>query len=88
MFSGKKPEEHGHEKFVIDDRLVRREDIKVEFIWDILHKKGLNVQVLNVPFVVPPYSFGVDFQPIGFGLPTNEKEWQGGGLCAGVVYKA
>jgi len=21
-------------------------------------------------------SFGVDFKPVGFGLPTNEKEWQ------------
>jgi predicted AlkP superfamily phosphohydrolase/phosphomutase len=30
----------------------------------------------NVPFIVPPYSFGVDFKPVGFGLPTNEKEWQ------------
>jgi len=34
------------------------------------------VKALNVPFVVPPYSFRVDFKPVGFGLPTNEKEWQ------------
>ncbi len=76
MFCGKKPEEHGHESFVVDDRLVKREDIKVEFIWDILQRKGRKVKVLNVPFVVPPYSFGVDFKPVGFGLPTNEKEWR------------
>ena len=76
MFCGKTPEEHGHGSFVAGDRLVRREDIKVEFIWDILHRQGKKVKVLNVPFVVPPYSFGVDFKPVGFGLPTNEKEWQ------------
>lgn len=76
MFCGKNPEEHGHESFVDGGRLVRRENIAVDFIWDILHREGKKVRVLNVPFVVPPYSFQVDFKPIGFGLPTNEKEWQ------------
>lgn len=75
MFSGKRPEEHGHSNFVAGDRLVKREDIKVDFVWDILHREGKKVRVLNVPFVVPPYSFQVDFRPVGFGLPTNEKEW-------------
>ena len=75
MFSGKSPDEHGHENFVAGDRLVKREDIKVEFVWDILHREGRKVRVLNVPFVVPPYSFQVDFKPVGFGLPTNEEEW-------------
>jgi len=76
IFSGKTPKEHRHDSFVVGDRLVRREDIKVDFIWDILHRAGKKVKVLNVPFIVPPYSFGVDFRPVGFGLPTNEKEWQ------------
>lgn len=76
MFSGKTVEEHGHESFVIRDKLVKREDIEVEFIWDVLHKEGKKVRALNIPFVVPPYCFGVDFKPVGFGLPTNEKEWQ------------
>ena len=75
MFCGKALEEHGHESFVIGDRLAKRQDIKVEFIWDILHREGKKVKVLNVPFIVPPYSFGVDFKPVGFGLPTNEREW-------------
>lgn len=75
MFCGLTPQEHGHDSFVSGDRLVRREDIKVQFIWDILHQQGKKVMALNVPFVVPPYSFGVDFKPVGFGLPTNEKEW-------------
>jgi predicted AlkP superfamily phosphohydrolase/phosphomutase len=75
MFCGKTYEEHGHDSFVAGDRLVKREDIKVEFIWDILHREGKKIKALNVPFVVPPYSFGVNFQPVGFGLPTNEKEW-------------
>jgi len=76
MFCGKTPEEHGHQSFVADDRLLKREDIRAEFIWDILHRQGKKVKVLNVPFIVPPFSFGVDFRPVGFGLPTNEKEWQ------------
>ena len=76
MFCGKTPQEHGHESYVVDGDIVKREDIKVDFIWDILHKQGKKVKALNVPFVVPPYSFNVDFKPVGFGLPTNEKEWQ------------
>jgi predicted AlkP superfamily phosphohydrolase/phosphomutase len=76
MFSGKTPEEHGHEEFVTKGKLVKREDIKVDFIWDVLERTGKKVRALNVPFVVPPYSFQVDFKPVGFGLPTNEKEWQ------------
>jgi len=76
MFCGKTPPEHGHASYTVNRKLVKREDIKVDFIWDILHQEGTKVKALNVPFVVPPYSFGVDFRPIGFGLPTNEKEWQ------------
>jgi len=76
MFCGKTFEEHGHDSFAVGGSIVKREDIKVDFIWDILHREGKNVKAFNVPFVVPPYSFGVDFRPVGFGLPTNEKEWQ------------
>ena len=77
MFSGKLPEEHKHGSYVVNGELVKREDIKMDFIWDILHREGKKVKALNVPFVVPPYSFNVDFKPVGFGLPTNEKEWEG-----------
>ena len=76
IFTGKMPEEHGHKSYVVDGNIVKREDIKVDFIWDVLHKEGKKVKALNVPFIVPPYSFGVDFRPIGFGLPTDDKEWQ------------
>lgn len=76
MFSGKTPEEHRHESFIADNKLVKREDIKVDFIWDILHREGKKVKALNVPFIVPPYSYGIDFKPVGFGLPTNAREWQ------------
>ncbi len=76
MFSGKMPEEHGHRSYVVEGNIIKREDIRVDFIWDILNKEGKKVKVLNVPFIVPPYSFNVDFKPVGFGLPTNEKEWQ------------
>lgn len=75
MFSGKLPEEHRHKDFTVGNKIVRREDIKVDFIWDVLDKK-FDVRVLNVPFVVPPYSFNVDFTPVGFGLPSTEEEWE------------
>jgi predicted AlkP superfamily phosphohydrolase/phosphomutase len=76
MFCGKTPEEHGHHSYAVEGNIVKREDIKVDFIWDVLDKDGKKVKALNVPFIVPPYSFNVDFKPVGFGLPTNEKEWQ------------
>jgi len=76
MFCGKMPQEHGHHAFVSEGNLVKREDIAVEFIWDILQRKGKKVRVLNAPFIVPPYCFNADFKPVGFGFPTNEKEWQ------------
>jgi len=75
IFSGKMPAEHGHKSYVVDGNIVKREDIKVDFVWDVLDKEGRKAKALNVPFVVPPYSFNVDFKPVGFGLPTNEKEW-------------
>jgi len=76
IFSGKTPEQHGHKSYVVNGTIVKRENIKVDFIWDVLAREGKKAKALNVPFVVPPYSFGVDFKPVGFGLPTNEKEWQ------------
>ena len=75
MFSGKLLVEHKHESYVVNGEIVKREDIKVDFIWDVLEREDKKVKALNVPFVVPPYSFGVNFKPVGFGLPTNEKEW-------------
>jgi predicted AlkP superfamily phosphohydrolase/phosphomutase len=76
MFCGKTPEEHGHHSYAVNGNIVKRQDIKVDFIWDVLDREGKRAKALNVPFVVPPYSFNVDFKPVGFGLPTNEKEWQ------------
>ena len=76
MFCGKTPEEHGHHSYAVNGNIVKRQDIKVDFIWDVLDKQGKKAKAVNVPFVVPPYSFNVDFKPVGFGLPTNEKEWQ------------
>ena len=76
MFCGKTPPEHRHESYVVNGNIVKREDIKVDFIWDILQRQGKVARALNVPFVVPPYCFKVNFKPVGFGLPTDEREWQ------------
>jgi predicted AlkP superfamily phosphohydrolase/phosphomutase len=76
MFCGKKLAEHGHQAYVKNGNLVTRADIPADFVWDILQRAGKKVFALNVPFIVPPYSFQVNFKPVGFGLPTNPKEWQ------------
>jgi predicted AlkP superfamily phosphohydrolase/phosphomutase len=71
MFSGKTPDEHRHTNFVIKGAVQKRSNIKVEFIWDVLHKQGVDVRVLQVPFVYPPYNFRCDFLPIKNGLSTE-----------------
>lgn len=74
MFCGLPPEKHGHFDYVKDGEIVKREDIKVEFIWDILDREGISVKALNIPFVVPPYCYNVDFTPVAEGLPIEEHE--------------
>jgi len=74
MFCGLPPEKHGHFDYVKDGEIVKREDIKVEFIWDILDREGISVKALNIPFVVPPYCYNVEFTPVAEGLPIEEHE--------------
>ncbi|OKY77521.1 MAG: Phosphodiesterase of AP superfamily [Candidatus Methanohalarchaeum thermophilum] len=75
MFSGAYPSEHGHREFVGGDGdIVKREDIPVDFIWDELDN-DFDVRAINVPFVVPTFSFNDDFEAPGFGLPTDPDEW-------------
>lgn len=74
MFCGLKPEEHGHHDFVENGNIVTREDINVDFIWDLLDRKGISVKVLNVPFIVPPYCFNLDFEPVANGVPIDVHE--------------
>lgn len=74
MFSGKTTEEHGHRDFVEDDEIVEREEIDVDFVWDKMDEKGYKVKALNVPFVVPTFSYNIDFVPPANGIPTELKE--------------
>jgi len=74
MFTGLLPEKHGHHDFVVNDRIVKREDIKAEFIWDILDENGVSVKALNIPFVVPPYNYNLDFKPVAQGVPVELDE--------------
>ena len=80
MFSGKTPEEHGHLDFIdtiYGDRTIRkRNDIHVDFIWDILKSKDYDVVAINIPFVIPPFTIGSAYKSVGFGLPMNPEEWQ------------
>ncbi len=39
MFSGKLFTEHKHESYVVNGDIVKRADINVDFIWDILHAR-------------------------------------------------
>ncbi len=74
MFSGKTPEEHGHRDFVKDGQVVSREDIKVDFLWDMLDRKGISIKALNVPFIVPPYNYNLQFAPVAGGVPVEVDE--------------
>ncbi len=76
MFCGKGPEEHKHKEYVEDGKVKSRQDIHVDFIWDVLDREGYDIRAINIPFVVPPYNFNVDFEGVGFGLPNNEEEWK------------
>ncbi|MBL7147671.1 MAG: alkaline phosphatase family protein [Nanoarchaeota archaeon] len=68
MFSGKPEEEHKHTNFIINNVVQERKDIKVDFIWDILSKKGIDIRALSIPLIYPPYNFNCDFTPIRNGL--------------------
>jgi len=74
MFSGKTQKEHGHQKYVVNDKLQTREDIKVDFAWDILDRKKIKVVALQIPFVMPPYNFNCDYQPVGYGASYDLNE--------------
>jgi len=73
IFSGKTSQEHGHQKFVVNNKLQTREDIKVDFVWDILNKNH-DVRVLQVPFIAPPYNFNADYEPVGYGVSSDLEE--------------
>ena len=64
IFSGKTINEHKHTNYVVDGVPQTREDVKVDFIWDILAKEDVDIKALQVPFVYPPYNFNCDFKPI------------------------
>lgn len=74
MFSGKTPNEHQHLDFVKDGKVQTREDVKVDFIWDIFDRNDISVKALNIPFIVPPYNFNIEFDPPGHGVPISQEE--------------
>ncbi|MBU0597849.1 alkaline phosphatase family protein [Patescibacteria group bacterium] len=74
MFSGKLPEEHNHLDFVKDGEVQTRNDVKVDFIWDILSRNNISVKALNIPFIVPPYNYNIYFNPPGYGVPLTQEE--------------
>jgi predicted AlkP superfamily phosphohydrolase/phosphomutase len=73
IFSGKTLREHGHEKFVKNGQLQRREDVKAEFIWDKLNQR-CDIRVLQVPFIMPPFNFNCQYTPVGYGASSDLDE--------------
>jgi predicted AlkP superfamily phosphohydrolase/phosphomutase len=73
IFSGKTFKEHGHENFIKNGQLQKREDIKVDFIWDKLNQE-YDVRVLQVPFIMPPFNFNCQYTPVGYGALTDLNE--------------
>jgi len=64
VFSGKSAKEHKHTHYVVDGVPQTREDVKVDFIWDLLYRDGFDVRAMQVPFVYPPYNFNCKFKPV------------------------
>ena len=64
MFSGKSAKEHKHTNYVVNGVPQTRENVGVDFIWDILYRNGFNVRAMQVPFVYPPYNFDCKFKPV------------------------
>ena len=58
IFSGKALKEHGHRKFIENDKLKTREDIKVDFIWDVLSRPNVILNEAKNP-VNSMRSFGL-----------------------------
>jgi len=73
IFSGKSTKEHKHEKYVINENLQSRDDIMVDFIWDVLDRK-YNIKALQVPFVMSPYNFNCTYNPVGYGVSSDLNE--------------
>ncbi|MCD6225920.1 alkaline phosphatase family protein [bacterium] len=86
MFSGKTQEEHGHLRYVVNNHLVKRKDIKVDFVWDVLDRKGISVVALQIPFVMPPFNFHCHYEPVGYGASYDLKELEED--TDGVFFKA
>lgn len=74
MFSGKTPEEHNHLDFVKDGKVQTREDVNVDFIWDLMRENKKTCIAINIPFIVPPFSFGTKFICPGAGVPITDDE--------------
>lgn len=59
LFTGKKVEEHGHQEFTRDGKLITFEEIKdraAPFVWQTLTSAGYLAHYLNIPIVLPPIS--------------------------------
>lgn len=73
IFTGLTQKEHGHKDFVVEDELQKREDIDGDFVWEKLDDK-IDVKVLQVPAVIPPINWNVEYEPEGFGVSSDQEE--------------
>lgn len=73
IFSGKTLAEHGHTKYIVNDKLQTRKNIKVKFIWDILDAK-CDIRALQIPFIIPPYNFNCSYKPVEYGTSYDIDE--------------
>jgi len=85
MFSGVPFSEHKHDKYAKDGKIIKREDIPVKFCWEELDEK-CDIRALQVPFIVPPVNWKVDYTPVGFGVSKDENELEQD--TDGIMFKA
>ncbi len=73
IFTGLSQAEHGHEDFIVNDELQKREDIDAAFVWEELDST-VDVKVLQVPAVYPQINWNVEYEPVGYGVTSDLEE--------------
>jgi predicted AlkP superfamily phosphohydrolase/phosphomutase len=71
IFSGKMPDEHKHTDFMKDAVMKKRNEMDMDFVWDILCSNGIDVRAMQIPIFFPPYNFRCEFVPLKNGLSPD-----------------
>lgn len=57
-----------------DVRLLGRGDLPWPFLWDVAEHAGLKAEVVQLPFILPPFSFNAHRETVEAWFPCNAKD--------------